>query len=267
MKRSLCAVVALAVGMWGQQVLSQTNQTGVHTVSSKHAIRIVPSKNGCCPCLKRWPFPQIQNVSFQLVEGQPLVFQIEPGGWKDAYISVKNVSAETVTFSVRMDTSRKDPNHRVNFCSGQACYPTFVTEADQQGYVTLQPGQEDHTFKLQFDTQGYSGQSVIGVTIFNIANLSDYISFDVTFDANVLSVDESHDRVFVSPNPAGEHVQVHAAVGAQVQIVDMLGRTVRQTRLQSSPATLPVTELPVGAYRVIVQSATTVVSIPLQVLR
>ncbi len=267
MKRSLSAVIAFAIGLWGQQVLSQTSQGGVRTVSSKYTIRIVPSKNGCCPCLKRWPFPQVQTPSFQLVEGQTLVFQLAPGEWKDAYISVKNVSAETVTFSVRMDTSRKDPNHRVNFCSGEACYPTFVTEADQQGYVTLQPGQEDHTFKLQFDTQGYSGQSVIGVTIFNIANPSDYISFDVTFDANVLSVIESLDRVFVSPNPAGDQVQVHAAVGAQVQIVDMLGRTVQQAQLQSNPATLSVAELPVGAYRVIVQSATTAVSIPLQVLR
>lgn len=270
MKRILSALVAGSMMIASSTLHAQGNRatSPAHLVKAERGLRVVAPVKGCCPCSKRWPFRQVQNPSLQLVEGQSLLFHVAPGGWMDAYVSVKNVSAETITFSVRIDTSRKDPNHRLNFCSGEACYPTFVTEADQQGYVTLQPGESDHTFKLQFDTQGYAGQTVVGVTMFNIANPNDYITFDVVFDTETLSITpEPLAGVVVWPNPAAEQVQVQSPVGSQIAIVDVLGRTVRQLQVQSNQVMVSVADLPVGTYRVVVQNGARAVSVPLQVVR
>lgn len=264
MKRMLSVLAVAAVALWGLDVSAQTSQRAVvRGAKGERGIRV----HRCCPCAKVWPYRQLQNPSLALVENQPLQFRVAPDGWMDAYISVKNVSAETVTFSVRIDTSRKHPDHRVNFCSGSACYPTFVVQADEQGYVTLEPGQVDHTFKLQFDAQGSAGQTTIGVTMFNIANPNDYISFDVTFDAEVLSVPDELATVVVSPNPASDYIRLNAPAGAHVELVDLLGRSVRQMQLQSDQVIMSVGDLPVGSYRVIVHGTGRVVSLPLQVLR
>lgn len=234
---------------------------------ASRAIRIVPTKGGCCACAQRWAYPQIQNPSFRLVEGQQLVFQVLPDATLDAYIRVENISSQPVRFGVRIDTMRKSVFHRVNFCSGEACYPSFILESDPQGEVTLQPGEIDHTFKLQFDPQGMTGESVIGVVIYNVADWSDYISFDVTFSATILSVEERTGVVSVVPNPATEVVMVRAGIGAHVEIVDPLGRLLRSEVLHSDRAAISVSDLPSGAYRVVVRSGERIGSYPLQILR
>lgn len=260
MKQLVCSLAIACLLIGANDARAQTR------VSASRTIVIVP-KSGCCPCQKRWPYPQIQNTSLRLVEGQSLAFPVSPNMPLDAYISVENVSPNPVTFGVRIDTSRKSPYHRVNFCSGQACYPSFVLESDEQGRVTLQPGERDHTFKIQFDPQGESGQSVIGVVIYNVADMSDYIAFDVTFEATTLSVEQPVEAVTVAPNPASDVVHVSAVMGARVEIVDALGRVVRSTTMPSDRAALSVGDLPSGTYRIVVRSGGRALSGPLQIVR
>ncbi|MCX7930850.1 MAG: T9SS type A sorting domain-containing protein [Chlorobi bacterium] len=234
--------------------------------SASHTIVIKP-KSGCCPCAQRWAYPQVQNPSLRLVDGQPLTFAVMPDRPIDAYVSVENVSPNSVTFGVRIDTSRKSVEHRVNFCSGMACYPSFVIQSDEQGQVTLQPGERDHTFKLQFDPQGVSGQSVIGVVIYNVAEMSDYISFDVTFEATTSSVDQPLRDVTIAPNPASDVVYVSAVAGARVEILDALGRLVHAQVMPSDRTAMSITELPSGAYRLVVRNGERSLSQPLQIIR
>lgn len=266
----LCAVLLLT-GASGMQLVA--NQAHLPQPSSSTAgtagatVRILPKKK-CCPCMQRWAYSQQENPSFRLVEGQRLHFQLSPDLPIDAYVSVQNVSSSPVKFGVRIDTTRKNLLHKVNFCIGQACYPSFVVESmGEEGYVTLQPGEADHTFKLQFDPQGHSGQSVIGVVIYNVANLSDYITFDVTFDATTLSVDQSRVAVTIAPNPASDVVVIQGSVGAQVEVVDVVGRVVRTVHLGAERGMLSVADLPPGAYRVVVRQQTQVMIVPLQVVR
>lgn len=242
---------------------SGTQRLGLH---ASRAIRIVP-KSGCCACPQRWAYPQIQNPSFRLVEGQQLSFQVRPDATMDAYINVENISSQPVTFGVRIDTMRKSVFHRVNFCSGAACYPSFILQSDSQGEVTLQPGEVDHTFKLQFDPQGAAGESVIGVVIYNVANWSDYLSFDVTFSATILSVEEHVARVSVAPNPASDVVVISAAIGSRAEIVDPVGRILRSLVLQSDQTSVSVADMPSGAYRVVVRSGQLVASYPFHIVR
>ncbi|GBD04756.1 MAG: hypothetical protein AA908_08340 [Chlorobi bacterium NICIL-2] len=256
----LLVLAAVLVG-----ALSASAQTGANVQRSLPTIRV---KKGCCACAKRWSYPQTQNPSLRLVEGQKLSYRVLPDASLDAYISVENVSASPVRFGVRIDTSRKEMHHRVNFCSGMACYPSFVLESDEQGQVTLQPGQADHTFKLQFDPQGYLGTSTIGVVIYNIADLSDYVTFDVTFEATTqASVDQPVIAESVVPNPASDHIRIRGTVGSRVEIVDALGRCVRSLVLPSDEAAVSVAELPSGAYRVILRSGDRASSFPLQIVR
>lgn len=229
---------------------------------------VIRIKQGCCACAKRWSYPQIQNPSLRLVEGQKLLYRVLPEAALDAYISVENVSERPVRFGVRIDTSRKDVHHRVNFCSGMACYPSFVLESDEQGQVTLEPGQADHTFKIQFEPQGNLGTSIIGVVIYNVADWSDYITFDATFEATTQAgVEHATTAGSIAPNPANDLVHIHGMVGMRVEIVDPLGRNVRSQVLQSDEVAISIADLPSGAYRVILRRGDRASSHPLQIVR
>jgi len=263
MKPRMRVVVVGALLLSAGAALAQT--AGDRMVGATSTIRI---KSGCCACSKRWAYPQLQNPSFRIVEGQKLSYRVLPDASLDAYISVENISDSPVRFGVRIDTMRKDPHHRVNFCSGMACYPSFVLESDEQGQVELQPGQADHTFKLQFDPQGSTGTSVIGVVIFNVSDLSDYITFDVTFEATTqLSIEQPLAPVSIAPNPASEIVRIRGAIGMRVEIVDRLGRTVRSLDLPSDEAVVSVTDLPSGAYCVMLRNGDRVSNLPLHIVR
>jgi hypothetical protein len=89
----------------------------------------------------------------------------------------------------------------------------------------------------------------------------------ITYEAEVLSVPDELATVIVTPNPASDHIRLHAPAGARVELVDLLGRSVRQMQLQSDQVMMTVGDLPVGSYRVIVHGTGRVVSLPLQVLR
>lgn len=168
-----------------------------------------------------------------------------------AYVTVKNVGANTLKLRVRMDTTDKATAHKSQFCFGEACYGWQTLESDEEsgGIITLAPGATDKTLKAEINPEGNNGKSTIHYTIFNHADPFDNVSISLVWNFGVTSVEnEIISNTSLSqpaPNPASSHSRLaftlpNQATSAFIVVNNSQGNEVHREELTAKEGTVQV---------------------------
>lgn len=178
-----------------------------------------------------------------------------------AYGQVKNMSANDNTYRVRISAQEIAFGHTYAFCDPNTCYaPTNEYEWEAFFNFNLSAGQstikEENSLHLY--PNNYDGKSVFDVTIFNINDASDNVTYTHAFFIDVSSIPYSN--IYGAtigipyPNPANEFFNLAIDIpmiyqNSKLELINSEGNIVLSQAIENSTiAIINVANLNSGVY-------------------
>ena len=173
----------------------------------------------------------------------------------DATVGILNSSANPVSVKV-MRYRNLAPGHKSYYCWYIECYADTVNMSPDS--VMIDVDSTDWSFHGKLDPQGFDGISTVRFNFFDMYNPNDSLSITWIYDFTLGISGPGTSLAFplseASPNPANNLTSVNYNVpdgsNARLVIYDMLGKVVKETRLNGKQGTLIVvtSDLRQGVY-------------------
>lgn len=203
-------------------------------------------------------FSIVDHEMSPVANGSTIVYFVDAATALETHdFEVINTSANSVTSKVRKQILASQAGQTFYFCTDQNCYtPNTVLSVN----VTETPG---GSFALitDFTPQAQNGVSKVRYSVFNTANPSDSVYFDIEYHVSPTGV-AAHSMVKANigspmPNPAASVFNMNYNLGssygsgvAKMVIYNMLGEAVRTETLVEAEGTfrMDVSTLGNGVY-------------------
>lgn len=172
-----------------------------------------------------------------------------------AYLTVKNISNDTLPVVCEKNVMSQGPAATNEFCWAGNCYSSLTMVSSSAD--TLDPGEASTEFTGYYKPNGYASTAIIEYCFYSIEDPANQTCHTVTYHAIGgpvgISEDVYHDYDMEEffPNPTSDYVFVEYSIKeyAQLEIMDILGNVVRIIDLfESGKERIDVTDLSKGIY-------------------
>jgi len=169
---------------------------------------------------------------------------------------VRNNSTEDLAIKMRMEAVELVEGAEYSFCALGSCYPPGVNETVREFEIAAQTTVgDDGVFTGHYHPKNHAGNSLIRYTFFNVDDLNDTISFNISF-VDITAVNNIDEDAIISayPNPASEVLYINydlkTIANGQLNVYNVLGEKMMSQEINSSKGRLElnVSELSEGIY-------------------
>jgi len=169
---------------------------------------------------------------------------------------VRNNSTEDLSIKMRMEAVELVEGAEYSFCALGSCYPPGVNETAREFEIAAQTTVgDDGVFTGHYHPKNHAGNSLIRYTFFNVDDLNDTISFNISFvDINAVNNIDEDAIISAYPNPASEVLYINydlkTIANGQLNVYNVLGEKMISQEINSSKGRLElnVSELSEGIY-------------------
>lgn len=173
------------------------------------------------------------------------------------HVSIKNISSSNVSVKVYRKALSTLPNTVNYYCWGPNCFPPETSLSTDP--VSINPGEEDHSFISYYEPNLKEGNSQIEYCFFNETGGGDSLCFNLNYKttpppASILEVSKSNKIGKMFPNPASDLVYLSYNLStknaAYLQVFDVVGKQILKFDINSGNDRLvfPVSHLDKGIY-------------------
>ncbi len=198
------------------------------------------------------PFSFASAQSLQLLN-HPGVTYGDPNDWEyEIPLDVQNISGNTLSIIAKREEVNVVNGHETFFC-WEECYTPAV---DLGAPVTMAPNEIVTLFKSYLQPHGTAGISTVRYSFYNANDISDSVQYTFVYDIGITSGIQDLANLISQPypNPSSEAVSLDlnlpAGLEATVQIVNVIGRTVKSQKAQpqQQKVTFTTADLAPGIY-------------------
>jgi hypothetical protein len=193
--------------------------------------------------------------------------QVNPGSATQSFdFEIHNDYSTSKTIKVKRYILQHSVGQDIYYCFGSNCYtansnPVFIPNQNvtiPSGGM-LPNGAGTYGLKTDFDDNSILGSSVVRYTMYDVNNISDSISFVVTYDVAAIGIKKNEEigykLNFCSPNPASNFVNIpyelkQTASNAKIVLHNIIGNKVKEIEINELKgiAQLDLSQLEEGIY-------------------
>jgi hypothetical protein len=193
--------------------------------------------------------------------------QVNPGSSTQSFdFEIHNDYSSSKTIKVKRYLLQQTSGQDIYYCFGTNCYtansnPVFIPNQNvtiPSGGM-LPNGAGTYGLKTDFDDNSILGTSVVRYTMYDVNNVSDSVSFVVTYDVAAVGIKKNEDQAnklnFCSPNPATNSVLIpfelkQANSNAKIILHNIIGNKVKEVEINElkGVAQIDLSHLDEGIY-------------------
>jgi len=193
--------------------------------------------------------------------------QVTPGSATQSFdFEIHNDYSTSKTIKVKRYILQQSIGQDVYYCFGSNCYtansnPVFIPNQNVtiSAGGMLPNGAGTYGLKTDFDDNSVLGTSVVRYTMYDVNNVSDSVSFVVTYDVAAIGIKKNEELSFklnfCSPNPATNFVTIpyelkQNVTNAKIVLHNILGNKVKELEINDlkGNAHLELSQLEEGVF-------------------